>query len=162
MLRQSVAGLSPRRPHFDRTSFMWWTNWHYGKFSQSTLVSPATSYFSNCSINMYNTGLVQLAQCCLADWVSPHATERETLLLSSPLFTVLKLPLYDSVAHCRRILNIVFCRSFTTPQASAPPPLPKWCSGRRAELMIMILMSITAAGRQRNFESELEISEQRL
>jgi hypothetical protein len=28
---------------------LWWTKWHWGRFSQSTSVSPANSYSTDCS-----------------------------------------------------------------------------------------------------------------
>jgi hypothetical protein len=29
---------------------LWWTKWHWGRFSPSTSVSPANPHFTNCSI----------------------------------------------------------------------------------------------------------------
>jgi hypothetical protein len=43
-LRRLVAGFPSRRPRFEpRSGRMWWTNWHWGRFSPSTSVSPANS-----------------------------------------------------------------------------------------------------------------------
>jgi hypothetical protein len=49
---------------------LWWTKWHWGRFSPSTSVSPANSHYTDCSpiiiiiiiiiiINIYNLGRVQ-------------------------------------------------------------------------------------------------------
>jgi hypothetical protein len=43
---------------------LWWTKWHWGRFSPSTSVSPANSYFTDCAtfiiiIIIYHPGLVQ-------------------------------------------------------------------------------------------------------
>jgi hypothetical protein len=41
---------------------LWWTKWHWGRFSPSTSVSPANSHSTNCStliIIIYHLGLVQ-------------------------------------------------------------------------------------------------------
>jgi hypothetical protein len=37
---------------------LWWTKWHWGKFSPSTSVSPANSHSTKCSILIYHLGLV--------------------------------------------------------------------------------------------------------
>jgi hypothetical protein len=43
---------------------LWWTNWHWGKFSPSTSVSPANSHATDFStfIIIYHLGLVQWAK----------------------------------------------------------------------------------------------------
>jgi hypothetical protein len=39
---------------------LWWTKWHWGKFSLCTSVSPANSHFTDCStLIIYHPGLVQ-------------------------------------------------------------------------------------------------------
>jgi hypothetical protein len=39
---------------------LWWTKWHWGRFSPSTLVSPANPHSTDCSIIIvYHPGLVQ-------------------------------------------------------------------------------------------------------
>jgi hypothetical protein len=41
--------------------YLWWTKWHWGRFSPSTSVSPANPQSTNCSIIIiiYHPGLVQ-------------------------------------------------------------------------------------------------------
>jgi hypothetical protein len=55
-----------RRPGFEPVLDLWWTKWHCGRFSQSTLVSSANSHSTDCStiiiiiiIIIYHLGLVQ-------------------------------------------------------------------------------------------------------
>jgi hypothetical protein len=39
---------------------LWWTKWHWGTFSPSTSVSPASPHSTDCSIIIiYHPGLVQ-------------------------------------------------------------------------------------------------------
>jgi hypothetical protein len=38
---------------------LWWTKWHWGRFSPSTSVSHANSHSTKCSILVYHPGLVQ-------------------------------------------------------------------------------------------------------
>jgi hypothetical protein len=39
---------------------LWWTRWHWGRFSLSTLVSPANLHSTDCStFIIYHSGLVQ-------------------------------------------------------------------------------------------------------
>jgi hypothetical protein len=40
---------------------LWWTKWHWGRFSPSTSVSPANLHSTNCSTItlIYHLGLVQ-------------------------------------------------------------------------------------------------------
>jgi hypothetical protein len=37
---------------------LWWKKWHWGQFSPSTSVSPASCHSTNCSIPMHHPGLV--------------------------------------------------------------------------------------------------------
>jgi hypothetical protein len=76
---------------------LWWTEWHRGRFSPSTLVSPANSHSTDCStINIYHLGLVQWAKQWpqyQVDSVSPHPMKLKKnlcmyvlpLMLTSPL-----------------------------------------------------------------------------
>jgi hypothetical protein len=40
---------------------LWWTKWHWGRFSRSTSISSANSHSTDCStfIIIYHPGLVQ-------------------------------------------------------------------------------------------------------
>jgi hypothetical protein len=38
---------------------LWWTKWHWGRFTQSTSVSPAYPHSTKCSIFTYYPGMVQ-------------------------------------------------------------------------------------------------------
>jgi hypothetical protein len=55
---------------------LWWTKWHRGRFSPSTLVSPANLHSTNCStiILIYHLGFVQQARSgrSTRDLVPPH------------------------------------------------------------------------------------------
>jgi hypothetical protein len=53
---------------------LWWTKWHWGRFSPSTSVSPANSHSSDCSTLtiIYHLGLVQQAK-LVADVPSGHS-----------------------------------------------------------------------------------------
>jgi hypothetical protein len=63
-LRRLLAGFPPRRPRSISGQVMWdlwWTKWHWGRFSPSTSVSPANFHSTNCSTVtlIYHLGLVQ-------------------------------------------------------------------------------------------------------
>jgi hypothetical protein len=49
------------RAQFQVTWDLWWTKWHWGRFSSSTSVSPSNSHSTDCStfIIIYHPGLVQ-------------------------------------------------------------------------------------------------------
>jgi hypothetical protein len=59
---------------------LWWTKWHWGRFSPSTSVSPANSHSTDCStLIIYNLGLVTIDQ-LVADVPSgfkSHPTSRK-------------------------------------------------------------------------------------
>jgi hypothetical protein len=60
---------------------LWWTKWHWGRFSPSTSVSPASLHSTNCStiiiiIIIYNLGLVQYASIGRSTkWTQSHPTK---------------------------------------------------------------------------------------
>jgi hypothetical protein len=43
---------------------LWWTKWHWGRFSPSTSVSPANSHSTDCStfVIIYHPGLITIGQ----------------------------------------------------------------------------------------------------
>jgi hypothetical protein len=54
---------------------LWWTKWHWGRFSPTILVSSANSHSTACIIIIYHLGLVQQTTewpQCQVDSVSPH------------------------------------------------------------------------------------------
>jgi hypothetical protein len=62
----SSGGLSPAsrvRTQVRSCGILWWTKWHWGRFSPSTSVSPADSRSTDCStFIMYHPSLVQWAK----------------------------------------------------------------------------------------------------
>jgi hypothetical protein len=64
--RVIVVGFPPRRPGFDTRSGMWdlwWTKWHWDRFSLSTSFSHANSHstdYSTFIIIIYHPGLVTI------------------------------------------------------------------------------------------------------
>jgi hypothetical protein len=57
---------------------LWWTKWHWGRFSPSTLVSPANPHSTDCSIIIIDhPGLVQQANSGRrTKWTQSHPTQR--------------------------------------------------------------------------------------
>jgi hypothetical protein len=71
---------------------LWWTKWHWGRFSPSTSVSPVNSHSTNCSSPIiYHLGLVQQAKywpTYQVDSVSPSSSislSRDRSIASSKL-----------------------------------------------------------------------------
>jgi hypothetical protein len=63
-IAQVVNGRLPTKVAWVRGQvmrYLWWTKWHWGRFSPSTSVSPANSHSIDCStfIIIYHPGLVQ-------------------------------------------------------------------------------------------------------
>jgi hypothetical protein len=52
---RSGTGSTPSQVTWD----LWWTKWHWGRFSPSILTSPDNFHSTKCSILIYHTGLVQ-------------------------------------------------------------------------------------------------------
>jgi hypothetical protein len=70
---------------------LWWTKWHWGRFSPSTSVSPANLHSTDCStfiiiiiiIIIYHPGMVQKAKqlpTYQMDSVSPHLKKLKKIL----------------------------------------------------------------------------------
>jgi hypothetical protein len=53
--RRGGPGSTPGQVMWD----LWWTKWHWGRFSPSAWVSPANSHFTDCSTIICHLGLVQ-------------------------------------------------------------------------------------------------------
>jgi hypothetical protein len=71
---------------------LWWTKWHWGKFSPSTSVSPANSHSTDCAtfiIIIYHPGLVQQAKVVTDVARNPKKPKKKKLLKS--LHTTLKV-----------------------------------------------------------------------
>jgi hypothetical protein len=72
---------------------LWWTKWHWGRFSPGTSVSPAISHSADYStfIIIYHPGLEQYAKLrptYQVDSVSPHPTKiKQHICTSSSKYT---------------------------------------------------------------------------
>jgi hypothetical protein len=59
--RRFTTATARVRPHVKVMWDLWWTMWHWGRFSPSTSVSPVNSHSTDCTthIIIYHPGLVQ-------------------------------------------------------------------------------------------------------
>jgi hypothetical protein len=78
--KQLLAGFPPRRPEFTPGKViwaLWWTKWHWGRFSPSTSVSPANHHSTKFSILIITRGRYnRLTGGRRAEWIqldsNPH------------------------------------------------------------------------------------------
>jgi hypothetical protein len=65
-VRRLLAGFPPQLPWFETD--LWWTKWHWGRFSPRTFVSPSNFHSTYCStLIIYGPG---------TKWTRSHATPR--------------------------------------------------------------------------------------
>jgi hypothetical protein len=104
---------------------LWWTKWHWGRFSLSTSVSPANSHSTDCStFIIYNPGLVHKPICGRrTKWaVSPHSKKLKKKKKKSHLLPIAPRNLEtEGVVMC--------CLVRTTAHCKGQSMRPCWPSG---------------------------------
>jgi hypothetical protein len=102
---------------------LWWTKWHWDRFSLSTSASPANLHSTNCSTItiIYHLGPVQYASGgCSTKWTQSHLTKNNNnnkKKINCPYRSpeLLHFPLQCTVQCSHRVLMLVMVTMYSKP-----------------------------------------------